>query len=454
MRKSKIFSLVASLLSLPACALYQAPAGVPDLELSAPVIEPLEGPAIESANWWAQFDDKVLDALVGEALVHNAEIQVALANVNAARELQGLERWGYLPTGGAGITAERARGGSDATQESITAGIGTAWELDLFGRVRNSNRIAEANRHGAEALLGAARLLVVSETAATYFRYRAAEQKEVTRQQAVEQQRRIVSITQALVEESRSSADQLDRARAELATDEVALLRIQEERNAFENRLAVLLGRQPGHWQVPAATEQARLRFRPANLENLAGMLQNRPDVRSAEKALVARQAAAGIERASYFPAVGVSGFVGFTAGSFGELGDTSSEAWSVMPSVRWNLLDFGRTARRVAASEARIEAAAATYEKTVLAAIEETDNAFLRYRNAQLELLLRERARVHALAAAAAADARHEEGFGSYLDALLARRDAIAADIARADAIADQRLSTIALFAVVGAAP
>lgn len=454
MRKLEFVSVLALMAASQACVLYQEPAGAPLLDVKQPAVTLVENTEAVRTEWWTHFDDVVLDALVTEALANNNDVRVALANVNSARAVQDLERWGYLPSGGASVEIVRSRTGDANVDKTAQAGMQARWELDLFGRVLNSNRIATADRLGTEAALDGARLLVVTEAASTYFLYRAAEQKQAARSGAVSQQREVVSLTEALVEEFRVSPDQLDRAKAELAADEIALLHVREEQEALENRLAVLLGKQPGQWQVPSNAVSAQLRFHPRELVDLTAALQKRPDVRIAEQAVIARQAATGIERAGYFPSIGVSGFIGFTAGSFGELDGADTATWSVAPALHWNLLDFGRTARRVSASEARAEAAIARYEQTVLAAIEETENALEHYRVAQRELALREQARRYALSAAAAADARYQEGLGAYLDALLARRDAIAADLARADALADQRLATIALFKVVGATP
>lgn len=470
MRKRLVVLGAALSATVSACALYEAPKGAPTLPIvnefantqiaNTQIANTEATSASESVSgaWWRGFDDSALNDLIDAALRHNADVRIALANVNAARALRGLQRWEYMPTGGVDVGFERGRTSLSASgaerYEIASAYIGASWELDLFGRVLNANRVAEANRIGAEAAFDGARLLVASETAATYFRLRASDRKIASRVDALTQQQRIVEITRAMVDENRIPPDALERALAEQANDETALLREREERRAFEHRLAVLVGQQPGHWRLPATTDDRVLELRPAYLGDVDALLRHRPDVRIATQTLVARQAAVKMAQAAYFPRVSLTGAVGYAAGGFGNLGDTDSQTWSVMPAIQWNVLDFGRNAKRVKANEAQVDRETANFERTVLRAIEDTENALARYATAQRELILRERAHRHSMAAAEAANARYEEGMAPYLEALHARRDAVSAAIARADSIADQRLANIGLFTALGIAP
>jgi multidrug efflux system outer membrane protein len=460
MRKHATVLSALIMSTLSACALYQAPAGAPNLAWVNEFANAGSASTFQAKDgaWWRGFEDTALNEVVETALAHNTDIRIALANVNAARALRGLQRWEYLPNGGAGVSLDRGRveQGEGNVERFNVAGatLGASWELDLFGRVLNGNRIADANRLSAEADLDAARLLVASEAAATYFRIRASEQRIASRASSLAEQQRIVEITRAMVEEARVAHDTLERALAEQANDEAGLLREREERRTLENRMAVLLGKQPGQWRLAEQDEQHAIAFRPANLGSVDSLLRNRPDVRSAAQRLIARQASVNAARAAYFPTVSVAGAVGFVAGGFGELGESNTETWSVTPSLSWNVLDFGRTAKRVDASRAQVEGTLAAYERTVLIAIEETENALARLGASQSELSMRERAHRHSLAAADAANARYEEGMGTYLEALYARRDSVTADLARIDSIADQRLATIELFTVLGVVP
>lgn len=452
-------SVVILLLTVSSCALYREPAGAPELglrnEWAGGKEDFVTGP-VPAAAWWERFDDPVLNALVAQALQKNADVREALANVDAARALLGLERWEYMPSGGLAVSGEKRRysdaeGQGSGTRETYRSGITASWELDLFGRVRNRNRVAQAGLLSAEATASAARLLVVSEVSATYHRARAASNRSKIRQQALAHQQSVVELTRFLVQEQREAGDVLDRALAEQAADEVALLREQEQLKILEHRMAVLLGLQAGQWRLPAETTAAALRLELISIGDVSAVLRTRPDIRIAEQTLIARQASVGIVRADYFPRLTLSGFFGFAAGSGGDLGEDGTESWFLGPALSWNALDLGRTGNRVEAGESRVDAASAAYERTVSRAIEETENAFLRFGTAHRELGLRDTRYRHARAAADAAQARYEEGLGSYLEALIARRDALAAEIGRVDGIAGHRLATVEVFKSLG---
>lgn len=462
--RNSLFSLsVVMLLStLSACALYQKPAGAPELALRSEWSGAKEGFAAGAGPtraWWERFDDPALNALIEQALRKNTDVREALANVEAARALLGLERLEYLPAGGLEVSGGKRRyseieGPGPGTRETYRGGLTANWELDLFGRVRNRNRVAHAGLLGAQATAAAVRLLVVSEVTATYHGARAAADRSKVRQQALHDQQRVVELTRFLVQEQRQAGDVLDRALAEQAADEVAVLREQEQLELLEHRMAVLLGLQAGQWRLPEQTTAAALRLEPIAIGDVSALLRTRPDIRIAEQALIARQASVGIARADYFPRLTLSGFFGFAAGSGGDLGESGTESWFLGPALSWNALDLGRTGNRVEAGESRVAAAAAAYERTVLRAIEEAENAFLRFGNAHRELGLRDTQHRHARAAADAAQARYEEGLGGYLEALVARRDALAAEIGRVDSLAGHRLATVEVFKSLGVGP
>lgn len=458
----KLSTVMLLLSILSACALYQKPAGAPELGLRSEWSGGKEGFSAGShptSAWWERFDDPVLNALIAQALEKNTDVREALANVGAARSLLGLERWEYLPAGDLAVSGEKRRYSeietqASGTRETYRGGITADWELDLFGRVRNRNRVAHAGLLSAQATAGAVRLLVVTEVTATYHRARAVAEREKVRQLALDHQREVVELTRLLVQEQREAGDVLDRALAEQAADEVAVLREQEQLKVLEHRMAALLSLQAGQWQLPAATTVAALHLEPITIGDVSTVLRTRPDIRIAEQILIARQASVGVARADYFPRLTLSGFFGFAAGSGGDLGEHGTESWFLGPTLSWNALDFGRTGNRVEASESRADAASAAYERTVLRAIEEAENAFLRFGTAHRELGLSETQHRHARAAANAAQARYEEGLGSYLEALIARRDALAAEIARVDSLAGHRLATVEVFKSLGVGP
>jgi multidrug efflux system outer membrane protein len=186
-----------------------------------------------------------------------------------------------------------------------------------------------------------------------------------------------------------------------------------------------------------------------------AALLRNRPDVRAAERRLAAATARVGVATADLFPRVTVTGFIGFLSGDFGHLFSSSSgndgRAWSVAPSVSWPALDYGSVKARLRASRANADGAMVSYEKAVLNALEETENAFVAYREQQMELKsLLEQAEASRRAADLAA-VQYREGVADFLTLLDAQRTQLAAESAVAASEGAVNIDVVAIYKALG---
>ena len=224
---------------------------------------------------------------------------------------------------------------------------------------------------------------------------RAARRAEATRGRAREPR---VSARDARADEDalrprpRHAARRVERAGAILAPRRPRFPPLVAAETVAANRLAVLLGLRPG-----ALAEELAPREIAPHLTTLAvgapeELLKRRPDIRAAERELAAATARVGLAKADLFPRLTLTGFIGFIAGDASDLGESQSRAWSLTPALSW--AGFGSGGRaRVAAAEARTDAALATYESTVLRALEETENAFADLRSATPAPVRRRRA-------------------------------------------------------------
>ncbi len=468
-KSMRLFWVLVLGAALGACASFRPPAGAP--EPAAPASFTAGGAGLDrqsdvasaDAAWWTRFGDPVLDELVTRALAGNRDLAESLARLEAARAARGLAGWGFAPEGG--VAAARVEKQSAAVEAPgaplrarrsglYRAGIDASWEIDLFGRVRSAARAADGRLEGALALHDQARLLVVAETIATYFEARGAADRIAWLERTLADQRERVELQRALVEEEGLAADALDRALAEAAADAALLAGARERLGRLEVAVAVLVGERPGVFRLPAAARLGELRVEPVAIGDPAALLARRPDVAAAAAELAAQQAEIGVATAELFPQIRVAGFLGFLAGGAGDLGGSASRSWLVAPTISWGILDLGRVRARIAIERAESRAALAAWERTVLRALEEAENAFRGYATAQETLAHRLDQARHASAAATAAQARFEEGLVPYLDALIARRDAQAAELARIDALAAQRTALVAVFRALGSVP
>ena len=412
--------------------------------------------AAEVGIGWSAFDDPQLAGLIDQALSANTDIREAVARVEAARAATSFARRDRLPSGGIDVSSGRTSpAAAEATGtvrpgesfDRVGAGLAVAWEIDLFGRLRQAERAARAREAGQAAEADAVRISVTAEVARTYFLLRAAREQRAVRLRYRDHQAEIVALSEILVKEGRLAPGELARARAQLASDEAEAEGAEDEAVRLESALAVLVGEVPGRWHLPETRDLSPLRFTPVAIPAPQDLLRQRPDVLAAELRLRAENEDVGVAAAARYPRLNLLGVFGFVAGGFADLGGSDTERWSIGGVLQWNVFDLPRIAAQVEVEKAETKAALATFDRTMLRAFEETENAVRRYGSAQRQAEARITQAQQARIAAAAAQARYEEGASAYLDALQARRDALGADLAAAEAVAGQRVAVVGLL-------
>jgi multidrug efflux system outer membrane protein len=335
--------------------------------------------------WWEQFRDPTLDSLIERALADDLDLKIALARVEESRAFLGAarrDRWPAVATEIArtesrqqqpGLTTERVE------VESYDAGFATLWELDLFGRVRRSVEAAGADADAAVAGLRDAQVVVAAEVARNYVELRGAQKRLRVARANLGLQQETLELTRVRLELGRGSELDVASAAARFAATEATIPPLVAEETIAANRLAVLLGERPGALAAELGFREIAPHLTTIAVDSPAALLQRRPDIRAAERDLAAATARIGVAKADLFPRLSLSGFIGFVAGDADELGEATSRAWSLSPVLSWAGFDRG-TYARIAAAEARTAAALASYELTVLRALEETENAFATY--------------------------------------------------------------------------
>jgi NodT family efflux transporter outer membrane factor (OMF) lipoprotein len=411
--------------------------------------------AAEADIGWSALEDPQLAGLIDQALSANTDIREAVARVEAARAASSFVRRDRMPSGGIDLTSARTSlAAAEATAvrpgesfDRVSAGSQVAWEVDLFGRLRKAEHAARIREAGREAEAGAVRISVTAEVARTYFLLRAAREQRAVRVRYREHQAEIVALSEVLVKEGRLAPGELARARAELASDQAEAEAAEDEAVRLESALAVLVGEVPGHWHLPETGDLSPLRFTPVAIPAPQDLLRQRPDVLAAELRLRAENEDVGVAAAARYPSLNLLGVFGFVAGGFADLGGSDTDRWSIGGVLRWNVFDLPRIAAQVEVEKAETKAALAAFDRTMLRAFEESENAIRRYGSAQRQAEARIAQAQQARIAAAAAQARYEEGASAYLDALQARRDALAADVAAVEAVAGQRVAVVGLL-------
>ncbi len=409
-------------------------------------------------DWWRLYNDPVLDQLIGQALAENNQLEAADANLRAVRASLSESRAGRLPTTNLSASGQRSRasasavpGSNGATQDEVdsySAGLDVAYEIDLFGRVGSAIRAARADADAAAAALDIVRVTVAAETTRAYADACSANAQITVAERTIELQADTARLTQTLLDGGAGTGLDVARARSALASTRASLPSLTAQRDAALFRLSTLTGVTPAE-----ASEAARQCARPPQLSQPipvgdgAALLARRPDVRQAERNLAAAAARVNVATASLFPTISLGGSIGSTALEAGELSDDGNIRFSFGPLISWSFPNIAVARARIAQTGALSEAALATFDQTVLTALQETETALSAYANELDRRAALTEARDEAARAAQLSRLRFNAGADSFLTVLDAERTLAAADATLASSDALVTTYQIALF-------
>lgn len=460
MHKLKLPVVTVLSLALAACAVG------PDFvkpTVSTPERLAQAGPNADTATaapdveFWRGFDDPMLTRLVDEALNANHDLRIALARYDRSNALLRGAKFDYLPTITASGEAADTRASADQAPgvaradrdgESYSAGINASWELDLFGRVRRGVEAQRADTAASAADLAALQVAIVGEVARSYVELRGLQERLRVAQENADNQRETLRLVDARFDAGRGTEFDTSRARAQHEATLSRVPALEAQVAVTMHRLAVLTGRTPealiAELQAPAP-----LPALPARLD--AGtpgeLLRRRPDVAAAEHRLHSATARIGVATADLFPRFTLGGLIGSQAIDSSALFERDSETRLVALGIDWSFLDIGRVRARIAASDADAEGELARYQQSVLLALEDTENALVRYARARTEDQHLERAAIDSAKAAQLARLRFEAGAADLFEVLDAERTRLQAQDAFADVRTRSATSMIALY-------
>jgi NodT family efflux transporter outer membrane factor (OMF) lipoprotein len=426
-------------------------------QLETPWRQATPADAQDKGAWWQRFGDARLDALEQQALAESPTLQLASARLTQARaQLAGAEAGRYPQLGLAAsarrlaISANRpltsyGSTNSSTVQNDFSLTLNASYEMDFAGRVSRSLEAADASAGQAAADLANTRLLLTADVAATYFNLRSTDvELDVVRRSIALQQRALELVT---ARHDLGAVSGLDVAQQQALLDntltQVELL--QKQRVQYEHALATLIG-------IPAPDFSLVPDLSPINPPAIAlgqpsDLLERRPDVAAAERAMAAANAQIGIASAAFYPSVILNAQPGLDSRLLPRLFDAPSQLWSFGISALQTLFDGGRINANIAAAEANYQATVANYRRVVLTAMQEAQDGIS-------GLTALERAADQANAAVTAtrrvlamATARYEGGATAYLDVISAQQAQLNSE-RQAAQIASQRLQT-AVFLV-----
>jgi NodT family efflux transporter outer membrane factor (OMF) lipoprotein len=352
--------------------------------------EGVDAPSL--AAWWTALGDEQLTSLVDRAVRGSTTVQQAIARVKEARARRGIAIAPLFPSIGASGGLSRTTGDSRQTtgtsfglQDSdiYSAGVDASWELDLFGGRRRAIESATAELAASQADLRDALVTLVGDVALNYISVRTSQSRLTFAERNLESQREVLDITRWRNEAGLATSLDVEQANSNYQQTLAQIPSLESTLAEAMNRVAVLIGQQPGTLNEELAERKA---IPPAPVDIVAGapadLLRRRPDIRAAERRLAAQTAAVGVAIADLYPSLSLTGSIGYQAPDSNVLDGLRTNRFGI--SLNLPIFRGGALVENVRAQRAVVEEARAGYEATVLGAFEEVENDLTAWANEQ----------------------------------------------------------------------
>lgn len=391
MKLSRLIMLVVLLSGLGAAARSQTPA----ISSTAWATTSARGTVSQQAptpEWWTSFQDEELTQLIQRAVANNLDLKLAAARVEEARAARGIEKSALYPSLGASTSVTRQRERVPVVTNTGSAfralelnnfqiGFDGAWELDVFGRIRNEVNAATNDLRATEEDRRDVLVILLGDLAATYADLRGFQLRLQIAERNIQSQKDTVALTQARAKAGLATDLDVERAIAQQETTSAVVPSLQAAIASSIYRLSVLLGAEPGALRTEL---EASAPVPPVPPEVPVGLpsdlLKRRPDVRRAEIDIAAAAARVKGAKAEYFPRFTLLGTAGRQATQLHDLSLSLGNFFSVGPAITLPIFTGGRIRSNVALQKARLTQAQLRYRSTVLVALQETEDALVNY--------------------------------------------------------------------------
>ena len=389
-------------------------------------------------EWWKAFGDSTLDQLEAAAMAENPGLQAAAARVLQARAVLGITEADRIPQVSVGVGPFNTRPSPasaglppDANTSSRTlwrANAVASYELDLFGRVKNSIGAAKTDLEGTEATFRSVTLALQADVARTYFELRETEGDLEVLRRGVQLREATLKLNEARYQAGAAGELDVARAKTELAVNRTELAAAEGRRARVENALAILLGKPPANFSLMITAPPGTVPSIPAGLPS--SLLERRPDIVAAQRALVSANARIGVAKAAFFPQIRLTGQAGFESDDMSDLFRWSSRTWFFGPFlgalISVPILDGGRNRNELARVKAVYEESVGNYRQKVLLAFGDVEDSLAGLRSLAGQAAANEEAVVAAKRAAQLAQIRYDVGATGYLEVIDAQRTAL----------------------------
>ena len=407
--------------------------------------------------WWTLFDDAELDGLMKRVDVSNQTIIAADARFRQARAVVDQARAGLFPTVTANGSATRTKSPSLPNAPSFATGavnnfnasLNASWELDLWGRVRRSVEAGEASWQGSSADLEAARLSARASLAQAYFSLRVADAARRVLEETVASYQRTVELTQNRYNAGVAARVDIVQAQVQLKSVQANLIDVGVQRAQLEHAIALLVGVPPAQFSIAPVTADLKIPSIPVVVPS--ELLQRRPDIAAAERAMAAANAHIGVATAAYYPSLTLTGAAGSRTTQLTDLLTAPTRFWSLGAAAAETLFDAGLRRATTEQARAAYDAQVATYRQTVLTGFQEVEDNLAALRILDQEATLQDEVVAGARHALELTENQYRAGVVGYLNVIAAQQVLFNNQRTQFDILGRRLTASVALVRAMG---
>lgn len=435
-------------------------------ELDMPKLSDREDMSVfKNQQWWSVFNIKTLNKLEEQALKHNSDLKIAIANIDAAKAAAGIAQGDLLPqiaVTGQGTKAYISTKGknyvpgvSKRNSLDYLGTVGMSYEIDFFGKYRRANEAARAQLLATRAAKDAVLLSITSQVAKNYFLIRALDAKLAIARRTLRTRQQTYNVYKSRFRNGYCTELDYLRIESEMASVKTTVLNLEDALAKAETSMSVLLGCSPRLFVERKTTpDQAIEKLKIPNRIPRgipSDILNRRPDLLQAEGRLIAANAKIGEAKAAFFPSISLTGTFGVESKNLGQLFTSGSDMWTFSGGINLPIFTGGKLSSMSDTAKANYRAALASYEKTVQIAFKETLDALVTNRKSR-EIVSSRTRQVNALKRSYnIAKKQKEAGLIGLIDLLDVERGLLACEMDLTTALQDQFNAVVDLCKALG---
>ncbi len=415
---------------------------------------------VPRGRWWTIYQDPALDALEAQLAEANQSLKAAFARLQEARAQTRIARAAYFPSLDADANATRVKASVNSPNffpgrrnpvNDFVVGANLSYEIDLFGRVRNSVSGAKASEQASAGDVASLELSLQAELANDYFILRGLDAQQALLDRTVTDYARASNLTQNLYHGGAVAVSDVEQATAQLETARTQAEDTRLRRAQTEHAIAVLVGRPASDFLLAPRPLEADLAPPAIDPELPSQLLERRPDISAAERRVASANAAIGVARAAYFPTFSLAGALGLESRAANNWIEAPSRFWSIGPRAVLPLFNAGLYGARTAAARAAYDEQVANYRASVLTAFQDVEDNLAVLRQLERESVSEAAAVSATKGAFDQAVRRYKGGLVTYLEVVATENAALTAQLSAADIQTRRIAASVLLIRALG---